>query len=146
MHSCALKTSLYSNFALPWRCDIMEYSSFSMLAGASEFLTRLFVHCTTCTRFWLGRMRTHPQYTIMVSVDIRCWSYDAGLVQVPLYHVSTQMVKNWRVSGDNAWGESRSKTGWLNSEISNLEINEPNVWSPNTRMKYKPGPLFQILK
>ena len=27
MHNCALKTPLYSNFALPWRCDIMEYSS-----------------------------------------------------------------------------------------------------------------------
>ena len=27
MHSCALKTPLYSNYALPWRFDIMEYSS-----------------------------------------------------------------------------------------------------------------------
>ena len=27
MHNWALKTPLYSNFALPWRCDIIEYSS-----------------------------------------------------------------------------------------------------------------------
>ena len=27
MHNCALKTPLYPSFALPWRCDIMEYSS-----------------------------------------------------------------------------------------------------------------------
>ena len=27
MHNCALKTPLYSNFALSWRCDTMEYSS-----------------------------------------------------------------------------------------------------------------------
>ena len=27
MHNCALKTPLYFNFALLWKCDIMEYSS-----------------------------------------------------------------------------------------------------------------------
>ena len=27
MQSCAMKPSLYSNFRLPQRCDIMEYSS-----------------------------------------------------------------------------------------------------------------------
>ena len=26
VHFCSLNSPLYSNFALPWRCDIMKYS------------------------------------------------------------------------------------------------------------------------
>ena len=39
MYSCDLKTPLYSNFALPWRCDIMEYSSLQNLKQVGVLCT-----------------------------------------------------------------------------------------------------------
>ena len=39
MHNCVLKTPLYSNFALPWRCDIMEYSSINEKSNQNSVRT-----------------------------------------------------------------------------------------------------------
>ena len=39
MHICALKSPLYPNFALPWRCDIMEYSSIDSKQSMPNFDT-----------------------------------------------------------------------------------------------------------
>ena len=39
MPNCALKPPLYSNFALPWQCENMKYSSITLLSPDGEWDT-----------------------------------------------------------------------------------------------------------